>query len=94
MRPHIAVNGVADMQRNTEIQWRFVFAAAASVKYVHIGDRQFRCPERAFADFGDVTLILDPENAEDGIADEFQNLAAVGVNRAGHGFEVVVQNGN
>ena len=67
------------------------FVQVVDENTVMILDRPFRRAERTFADFGDLALVFDPENAEDGIADEFENLAAMGMSRAGHCFEIVVQ---
>ena len=91
MRAYIAVHRVFHMQGDADIQRIFFFASAPPVENMHVGDFRFRGPQRAFAYLGNFRLVLDPKNSENRIADELQNLAAAGMNRSRHGFEIVIK---
>ena len=94
MRADIAVHRVADVQRDAEIERRFVFAATSPVEDFHVLGREFRRSQRGVANSGHLLVAADPENAQHRIADIFQHLAAMGVDRAGDGLEIIVQDGD
>ena len=58
---------------------------------MHVCHRKLRGTQGTFAYLGDFGLVIDPEDAEHGVADELQYLSATGMDRSGDGFEIVVQ---
>lgn len=94
MRADIAVHRVADMESDAEIERRLPLQAAPAVEKAHVRARQVGGIEHAPADLLDLFVPIYPEDAENGVADIFQDIAAVSVKRAGNGLEIVVEDRN